>query len=98
MQTNLKLFFEDELRGHVPLISPGDVEGSKHLGSEGSMTPYINVIWFNAISCSCNALVIWHPSSIFMTSEDGTDWAEEGLEGLGITVLHRDPGEGGNSS
>ena len=28
MQANLKLFLEDELEGHVPLISSGDVKGS----------------------------------------------------------------------
>ena len=73
MDANLKLFLQDELEGHVPLISPGDVEGSRHLGSEGLMTPCVNVIWCNAIACSCNAFVIWHPSSISMTSDDDTD-------------------------
>ena len=97
-QADLELSLEDELEGCVPLISPGNVKGSRHLGSERSTTPCINVIWCNASACSCNALVIWHPSFISKTSEDGTDHAKEGLGGLGITALHIDPGEGGNAS
>ena len=57
-----------------------------------------NVIWCNANACSCNVLVIWHHLSVSMTSEDGTDWAEDSLGSLGITSLYRDPGEGGNAS
>ena len=37
---------------------------------------------------------MWHPLSIAVTSEDGTDWAEKVLGGLGITALQRDPEEG----
>ena len=98
MKADLDLFLKDELEGHAPIISPGDVEGSICLGTEGSTTPFVSVIWCNANACSCNALVIQCPSSMSMTSEDGTDWAKEGLGGLGITALHRDPGEGGNTS
>ena len=31
---------------------------------------------------------------ISMTLEDGIDWTKEGLGGLDITVLHKDPGKG----
>ena len=56
------------------------------------------LVFVSSDVCSCNALVMQPPLSNSMTLEDGIDWAEEGLGGLGITVLHRDPGGGGNTS
>ena len=97
MQADLKLFLEDELEWHIPLISPGVVRGARHLGPEGSTTPCLNVIWCNANTCSYHALAMQCHSSISMTSEDGTDWVEGALEGLDITSLHRVPGEGDNA-
>ena len=44
MQADLELFLEDGLEEHVPLISPGDIEGFRHLGSEGLTSPGINII------------------------------------------------------
>ena len=73
MHANLELFLEHDQDGHVPLILFREVEGSRCLGSEGLTAPSINVIWCNASACSWNALVIQHPPSISMTSEDGTD-------------------------
>ena len=90
MQADLRLFLKNELEGYVPLNSPGDVEGFRCLGSEGLSTPCI--IWCNASACFYNALVIQHHLSVSVTSEDGTDWAEEDPGGLGFPVLHRDPG------
>ena len=97
-QANLELYLKDKLEGYVPFISLEYVKGSRCLGSEGLTAPCINVIWCNASACSYNALAIWQPSSISMTSEDSPDWDKEGLGGLDITAVHRDPGEGGNAS
>ena len=44
MQADLELFLKGELEGHVPLISPGDIDGSRCFGSEGSTTPCVSVI------------------------------------------------------
>ena len=98
MQANDELFFMDELKEHVPLISPGDVKGSRCLASDRLTTSYVNIICCNASACSYNTLVIWHPLSISMTLGDGTDWTKDGLGGQDITAVHRDPGEGGDAS
>ena len=74
MQADLELFPEEELEGCIQLISPGNVESYRHLGPERSTTPCVSVIWCKDSACSCNALVIWHPLSVSVTSEDGTDW------------------------
>ena len=78
-QADLKLFLKDELEGCVPLITSGDVKGYRHVGPEKLTTLCVNYIWCNASACPFNALKIQCPSSISMMSEDGTDWAEDGL-------------------
>ena len=75
------------------------LEGSKCLGSEG-LTDSLHQC--HLVQCQCMFLHyiwwIWHLSFISMISEDGTDWVLGGPRGLGITVLYRNPGEGGNAS
>ena len=44
MQVDFKLFLEKQLKGHVPLTSPGDIEGSRPFGSEGLTTPCVSVL------------------------------------------------------
>ena len=60
-QADLELFLEDELEGHVQPISPRDVKGSRHLGSEGLTIPCVSVIWRSVSACCCTALVTWNP-------------------------------------